>query len=1027
MNPEELRRIEELYHAALEVDTEKRAAFLNQACGRDTNLLRRVKLLLDAEERPNGLLDGPVSMQAARMLETQQPVLPRGGVLGSYEVLSVLGRGGMGEVYRARDTKLGREVAIKVLPPEFINDPERLVRFRREAKLLASLNHPNIATIFGLEDSGGIHFLVMELVEGETLAARVAAGPFPIAEALKIGQQIAEALEHAHDRKVIHRDLKPANVIRTKTGRVKMLDFGLAKAMTDETLGPSAGPTVSALPTEVGRVMGTPAYMSPEQAEGKEVDRRTDIWAFGCVLYELLTGQRAFPGESVSQIIAAVLRSEPEWKALPSSTPVPVRELLRRCLTKDVSLRPSRCRDILDQMGESLAVSVRPRRSKWIGLAAVGVLVAIVVAGRSLVPHGSLPAPAEAVAEINKLIGETRPLEAFLELRKAEQVLPGDPQLAKIAQTMTRFTSIQSSPTGAKVEIQDYLAPGSDWFSLGTTPLEHVRIPNGYFRWKVSRPGGGELIEAPPTTDSMQFQLGRSDAELEGMVHIDGGHYADFIAFLGAISYDLAPFDIDQYEVTNRAYQEFVNHGGYQKREYWREKFIKDGKELTWEQAMDLLRDSTGRPGPSTWEAGHFPEGQGEYPVSGVSWYEAAAYAVYAGKDLPAVAQWYKVASPDLGEYMINQGNFGGRGPLPVGASHEVGPFGTYDMSGNVREWCVNSINDRRFILGGAWQTQTYQAVEPEVLPPFDRSLLNGFRTVRNQDPLPAWISAPLVREVRDFSKAKPASDEVFRVIKTMYAYDRAPLHAESQGAVENTADWTKERIAIDAGYGSQRLPLYLFLPKNVRKPFQTVVFFPSARVNSMPSSQNLGDLQFVDYVIKSGRALLYPIYQATYERRVRGVRVGTIEYREIIIEQAKEVSRSIDYLQTRPEIDMTRLAYLGVSQGTAYGVIFAALEDRFRAIVFLDGGFFLDAAPKGGDQVDFAPRLRKPILMVNGRYDFSFPPNQAQLPLFQMLGTPEADKRRVIFETPHDVSQEKAELSKEVLAWLDKYLGRVN
>jgi dienelactone hydrolase len=500
------------------------------------------------------------------------------------------------------------------------------------------------------------------------------------------------------------------------------------------------------------------------------------------------------------------------------------------------------------------------------------------------------------------------------------------------------------------------------------------------------------------------------------------------IGFVGWLRYQLPPFDVDQFEVTNRQYQEFVDQGGYTKREYWKEPFIKDGKELTWEQAMDLFRDPTGRPGPSTWEGGHFPPGQDDYPVSGVSWYEAAAYAAFAGKSLPAIGQWYKTAPVASAEFSIGQSNFGGRGPMKVGASGAVGPYGTYDMTGNVREWSLTAVDADRFILGGAWRTQIYQAYEPEALPPFDRSAMNGFRCVLNKEPLSAEAAAPVVRQARDFSKVKPVSDEVFQAYQNQYAYDRRPLNPQSEGAVDETADWTQQRITIDAGYENERLPAYLFLPKNVHPPFQAVVFFPSARVNSLPDSHNLGDMPFIDYVIQSGRALVYPIYKGTYERRVSNqAPAGSVELVQVVIEESKEVRRAVDYLETRSDIDKSKLAYLGVSQGSADGVIFTALEDRFKAVIFLDGGFFQGNPLPGQDQVNFAPRVKKPLLMVNGQYDFSFPPDLAQLPLLQMIGTPEADKRRVVSPTAHDVSQDGALLSREVLGWLDKYLGRVN
>ena len=248
-----------------------------------------------------------------------------GSFIGPYQVDSLLGVGGMGEVYRARDTRLNRDVAIKILPPAFATDPDRLARFKREAQVLASLNHPNIAAIYGFEDSGGIHALVLELVEGPTLADRLARGPLDVDEAIAIGRQIADAIEAAHGLGIVHRDLKPANIKVREDGTVKVLDFGLAKLADPAGTAPHSSsatqsPTITTpAMTAAGMILGTAAYMSPEQAKGKPADKRSDIWAFGCVLYEMLTGRRAFEGEDVSDTLAAILRGEPDWSALPAT------------------------------------------------------------------------------------------------------------------------------------------------------------------------------------------------------------------------------------------------------------------------------------------------------------------------------------------------------------------------------------------------------------------------------------------------------------------------------------------------------------------------------------------------------------------------------------------------------------------------------------------------------------------------------------------------------------------------------------
>ena len=271
-----------------------------------------------------------------------------GKKLAHYEITSELGKGGMGEVWRARDTKLGREVAIKTLPEDFAADAGRLARFEREARLLASLNHPNIAAIYGHEVFEGTRFLVLELVEGETLSERLKRGPLSIEESLALARQIAEALEAAHDKGVIHRDLKPANIKITPDGNIKVLDYGLAKALTGDAVAESdltSSPTLSMQATRYGVILGTAAYMSPEQARGEAVDKRADIWAFGCVLYEMLTGRTTFDGRTASDVLAGVLRAEPDWNLLPPTLHPRLREVLERCLEKEAK---NRWHDIAD-------------------------------------------------------------------------------------------------------------------------------------------------------------------------------------------------------------------------------------------------------------------------------------------------------------------------------------------------------------------------------------------------------------------------------------------------------------------------------------------------------------------------------------------------------------------------------------------------------------------------------------------------------------------------------------------------------
>jgi Tol biopolymer transport system component len=344
LRPENWPLLKEVFEGARALSPDARLSYLAAACGDDERLRQEVELLLTSHQRAKSFLETPAAVLFGDPMVTKSL---EGQRIGAYQLSSRIGAGGMGEVYRARDTKLNRGVAIKVLLPAVASDPDRLARFSREAQLLASLNHPNIAQIHGLEESGGVRALVMELVEGPTLADRIAKGSIPIDEALAIAEQIALALEAAHEQGIVHRDLKPANIKVRPDGRAKVLDFGLAKAVwgTEERQDFSQLTTVARLQTVVGHIVGSPPYMSPEQARGQNVDERTDIWAFGCVLYEMLTGRRAFQGEVLSDTIAAVLEREPDWKLVPSATPASIRELLRRCLDKAPTRRLQKIAD----------------------------------------------------------------------------------------------------------------------------------------------------------------------------------------------------------------------------------------------------------------------------------------------------------------------------------------------------------------------------------------------------------------------------------------------------------------------------------------------------------------------------------------------------------------------------------------------------------------------------------------------------------------------------------------------------------
>ena len=387
--PDRLNQISDLYHAALARPVGERMAFLKEACGGDEVLGREIESLLGYESASVRFLETPAAEAIGGAPGRPQMV---GRRLGPYTFVAPLGAGGMGEVYRARDSRLGRDVAIKILPSAFTSDSERRSRFAREARLLATLNHPHIGAIYGLEETDGITALVLELVEGPTLADRLSRGPLPVSEALAMARQIAGAIDAAHEKGIVHRDLKPANIVvqsatnaagvPSREARARVLDFGLAKTIAVGLEGDLTQPPSGSLDgTAAGRILGTPAYMSPEQARGQAVDKRTDIWAFGCVLFEMLSGRRAFDGDTISDTLVSILERDPDWTALPAATPASVRRLLARCLRKDPRKRLHDIADALIELDDGITpIAALAFTQSWRGRLIAGVL-AVAFAG----------------------------------------------------------------------------------------------------------------------------------------------------------------------------------------------------------------------------------------------------------------------------------------------------------------------------------------------------------------------------------------------------------------------------------------------------------------------------------------------------------------------------------------------------------------------------------------------------------------------------------------------------------------------
>jgi formylglycine-generating enzyme required for sulfatase activity/dienelactone hydrolase len=968
--------------------------------------------------------------------------------LSHYSLQDKLGEGGMGVVYRAHDQRLNRNVAVKVLPQGVAEDPERLRRFEREARAAGALNHPNILTVHELGIHDGAPFIVTELLEGESLREVLNRGPVPVASTLDYAQQIVDGLAAAHARGITHRDLKPENLFVTSDGRVKILDFGLAK-LRDWDAGGDLASDVPTRPLDTvpGTTLGTPAYMSPEQVRGEVAGPTSDVFSIGVVLYEMLSGRRPFRGSTPAEMSAAILRDNPPpLEKLGSGAPAALTPIVQRCLEKrprdrfasghELGLALRSCVSAPVAPSSRVRPPVRWRRRGLVALALGAALIAASVLVASLLGRRERVrwARAEALPKVAELVADEEYVAAFDLAEEAEQYLPDDAMLLRLWGQMARFVSLNTEPAGAVVEYRDYGRADSAWRSLGRTPLETVRIPHGFFHWRIRREGSREIEMASsgivfPLADARgTIRLPEVEAAPAGMVRVRGGeHRLDLPAHSHVSPVALDDYFLDRFEVTNREFKAFVG-AAYDDPSLWREPFFENGRELAWGEAMDRLRDATGLHGPATWEAGSYPAGQDETPVTGVSWYEAAAYCESVGKTLPTIFHWNRASGSALTARIVPASNLNGPGPARVGQFQGLGPFGTYDMAGNAREWVWNASGQRRYILGGAWDDRPAMYREPDLRFPFERDPNFGFRCMK---PLaPGSLSPPELENIASASaQVTPAavSDSEYALIERLYSYDKIPLNATVERRDSSPEDWLEEKVSIDAAYGNERLVLHLFLPKRRAPPHQTVIYFPGSWTMQALSSDQISTAEF-DFVVRSGRALCFPIYKGTYQRSIGRQDDNpddSSSFRDWMIMLSKDLGRAIDYLESRPQdFNSEGVAYLGYSWGAALGAILPALEPRLRAAVLDGGGYYQEVVLPEADQRTFAPRIRIPVLMINGRHDSFFPVDTAQTPMFEDLGTAKADKDHLIEPGGHSVSRPTR--IRATLDWLDRYQGEV-
>ena len=945
-----------------------------------------------------------------------------GQTISHYRVVELLGAGGMGEVYRAEDLRLRRAVALKVLPLALVQDREAKERLMLEAQAASSLDHPNICTIHEVDETpDGRVFLAMAYYDGETLRARLTRGPLALDAALGVAAQVARALVAAHAAGIVHRDIKPANIILTSRGEVKLLDFGIAKVAEQTAL------------TRTGTTLGTLAYMAPELFVNQPADVRSDIWALGVVLYEMIAGRPPFTGDHDVAVMRAI--ADGQAPSLRPETPAAVQAIVDKALRPEPSDRYASAQAFLDDVEAVRARTATarimppdaiesPRASRRGIVAAVAGAVLVLAAALVwfAVHNARLKSARQRLPELAKLIETEQFALAYRLMRQVEPYLTDDPAFEKLRSGFLYPLSVRTVPEGADVYMKPYGEPDGPWDHLGRSPID-AKGPLGYSRWRVVKAGYTTFEGADGSSSllgELKFTLDVDGALPPGMVRVPGGNVA-----LEAGTIRLDDFFMDKFEVTNRDFKKFVDAGGYRNRQYWREPFESNGRTLSWDEAMAQFRDATGRPGPAAWELGTYPEGQDAVPVHGISWFEANAYARFAGKMIPTIHHWRKAAAVGIYSDILQFSNFSGKGPARAGEYAGIGPFGTYDMAGNVKEWCWNAVGSKRYTLGGGYDEPVYQFRGTDARDPFDRSANQGFRTIKpaTAAAIPDAALRPLERTARDYSRETPASDGEWQVYRRLYDYDRGDLHAAVESTDESSMAWRVERVSYAAAYGSERVTAYLFLPKQGAPPYQTVVYFPHSGGFSLRSFQQ-AEMTYLGFIVKAGRALLFPMYKGMYERRLATPLTGPNAQRDQIVEMIKDLQRSVDFLQTRAEIDHDRIGFFGVSYGAAIAPIALTVERRIKAAVIWSGGFRGTPTLAEVDPFNFAPHVRTPLLMLNGRDDFTFPVEESQKPMFRMIGTPDADKRHVIYPGGHVFPFARVE--KDTLDWFDHYLGAV-
>jgi serine/threonine protein kinase len=963
-----------------------------------------------------------------------------------YRVEREIGRGGMATVYLARDIKHDRDVAIKVLNQD-LSAAIPAERFHREIRIQAKLRHPHVVPLLDSGEADGLLYYIMPYVEGQSLRQRLMAGPLDVGEALRLWRDVVDGIAYAHRNGVLHRDIKPENILISER-HAMVADFGVAKALGAGLAAPGAGQTL----TSVGVAIGTPAYMSPEQVSGDTgVDHHADIYALGIVAYEMFGGTPPFTGTTPQSVFAAHISEEPRpLEEVRPDIPASLAAAVHNCLHKDPARRWRSADELLATLeaystphpDATKTYTARPLSRRRIAVVAGVMIVALGAGAWAFSARQSRARWARDVAlpELRRLVDARTLDSAFVLGQRVREILPDHGEADSLLRRSSGFIRVTSAPPGARVSWGSYAPDSIVWHPLGVTPLDSAPAPGMSLSiFPLLRiEHSGQAPAVLPLQPALSRD--RTNPVTQPLVAANDTTMVPVFAQRVLVPLPseirpmrLAPFAIDRYEVTNADFKRFVDAGGYTRHEFWDALFTGPSG-ISWDVVRRFV-DRTGRPGPATWEAGAPPAGQERHPVSGVSWYEAAAYARFAGKSLPTVHQWRAVAGMQRSAWILPTSNFGGTGPLPVDGRRGMGPFGTFDMAGNVREWCLNADGERRYILGGAWDDMPWLFTDAITEVPLNRAPHNGFRLVRAIEPQAdsALLAGPFPRGVRDYARERVRPEAEVRGYRTLFAYDESPLNARVESADSSDPSMIRQTVSFDAAYPGHRVRLHLLLPRNARPPYQTVVYLPGA--NAFFGGNSLWMLPSLSFVALNGRAVAYPVVKNHWERaspdvsyasdpvhNMSGGLLGPNTYRDETIMQVKDVRRSLDYLSTRPDIDTARFAYSGYSWGGRLGPMMVSVEPRFKVAMYYTPGLLTAPRLPQVDDVNFLASAKIPTLIQSGRYDDVFPLQAMAMPFVERLGTPAEHKRHLIYESQHYIP--RAEQIKETLNWLDRYFG---